>query len=126
MGDARGWTSPDAWILASITTQRRGSTLCRVIGNADAINHDIPGRDQLASSIGALMDAGLVAATNGRIRLTREGRRIRKHWRGGTFEWPHMLSHLEALHRSNREFPLTAEEWQRAYDAYYPRKQRAR
>jgi hypothetical protein len=126
MCDASGWTSPDAWILASITSRRRGSTLRGVIGTADAFNHDIPSRGQLASSIGALIDAGLVEVADGRFRLTRDGRRIRKHWRGGAFEWGQMLPHLEPLPRSNREHPLSAEDWQRAYDEYYPPERRSR
>ena len=126
MGEARGWAIPDAWILASITPSRRGFTLCGVIGTADAFNHDIPSRDQLASSIGALIEAGLVEVANGRFRLTRDGKRIRKTWRGGAFEWGQMLPHLKPLPRSNREYPLTSEEWKRAYDEYYPPERRPR
>ena len=126
MGETRGWTSPDAWVLASITPSRRGFTLKSVIGTADAFNHDIPSREQLAASLGALIDAGLVEVTNGRFRLTREGKRIRKTWRGGAFEWGQMLPHLEAIPRSSREYPLTGEEWQRAYDEYFPPERRSR
>ncbi|GAB3763067.1 hypothetical protein FB382_001311 [Nocardioides ginsengisegetis] len=126
MVEVRGWTSPDAWILASITTSRRGSTLSRVIGTADAFNHGIPSRDQLASSFGALIDAGLVDVTDGRFRLTRNGKRIRKTWRGGAFEWGQVLPRLEPIPRSSREYPLTSEEWQRAYDEYYPPERRSR
>lgn len=126
MGDVSGWSNPDAWILASITASRRGSTLSRVIGTADAFNHDIPGRDQLASSIGALIDAGLVDVNNGRFRLTRNGKRIRRTWRGGAFDWSQMLPHLERIPRSSRAYPLRSEEWQRAYDEYYPPERRSR
>lgn len=126
MDDTRGWTSPDAWILASIADSRRGSTLSHVIGTADAFNHDIPSRDQLASSVGALVDAGLVDVADGRFRLTRDGKRIRKAWRGGAFEWGQMLPHLEPIPRGSREYPLTSEEWKRAYDEYYPPERRSR
>jgi len=126
MGAARGWTSPDAWILASITPSRRGFPLSRVIATADAFNHDIPSRDQLASSIGALIDAGLIEVTDGRFRLTRDGKRIRKTWRGGAFEWGQMLPHLTPIPRTSREYPLTSEDWQRAYDEYYPPERRSR
>ena len=71
MDEAKGWTGPDAWILASVTPSRRGFDLSRVIGTADAFNHDIPSRDQLASSLGALIDAGLVEVADKRFRLTR-------------------------------------------------------
>jgi hypothetical protein len=120
MGEARGWTSADAWILASISPSRRGFTLSRVIGTADAFNHDIPSRDQLASSLGALIDARLIELTDGGFRLTRDGKRIRKTLRGGAFEWGQMLPHLKPIPRSSREYPLTSGEWQAAYDEYYP------
>ncbi|CAN7266767.1 hypothetical protein [Knoellia sp. LjRoot47] len=125
MGDTRGWTSSDAWILASIAASRRGSTLSHVIGTADAFNHDIPSRDQLASSIGALIGAGLVDSVDERLRLTREGQRIRKTWRGGAFEWGEMLPHLQRTPRSGQVYPLSGEEWQRAYDEYYPPERRS-
>lgn len=126
MDEAKGWTGSDAWIVASVTPSRRGFDLSRVIGTADAFNHDIPSRDQLASSLGALIDAGLVEVADGRFRLTRHGKRIRKTWRAGAFEWNQMLPHLTPIPRSSHEYPLTSEEWQSAYDEYYPPERRSR
>jgi hypothetical protein len=58
--------------------------------------------------------------------LTRDGKRIRKYWRGGAFEWGQMLPQLESLPRSDRDHYLTVDDWQRAYDEYYPPERRSR
>ena len=131
MGEGTGpadWTSTDAWILAAIhgrSKRKRGNTLRHVIGAADAINHAIPTPDELASSIGALRAAGLVECDDDRIYLTREGERLTRHWKGGSFNWgPTLLPHLAALPRSIERFAVTHQEWQAAYDEYHPRSRR--
>ncbi|GAB3922087.1 hypothetical protein GCM10011575_14590 [Microlunatus endophyticus] len=113
------WSHADAWILAATSSGRRGSTLSGLIGSADAINHDIPTRDQLASSLGALLQAGLIEHHDGRFRTTRPGKLIRKHWRGGLFNWSAtLLPQLQQLPRAGVEWPLTEDEFRAAYEAY--------
>lgn len=61
----------------------RGADLSHVIGNADAINHDIVSRADLADSFGKLTSAGLVRLEE-RIRLTRSGRALVRRAAGRT------------------------------------------
>jgi hypothetical protein len=121
-GDALStWTSSDAWILAATPNTKRGSTLSRVIGSADALNHDIPSRDALARGLGALIAAGLVEEVHGLYRTTPEGRAMRKHWTGGMFNWGSLLPHLQELDRPNVEISLTETEYDDAYGEYRER-----
>ena len=118
-GGGPAWTSSDAWILASTSDGRRGGSLADLIGTADAINHSLPTREELASGLGALIAAGLVEHVNDRYRTTSAGKRIKRHWRGGMFNWSKtMLPRLRELPRGTSERGLSDDEVQAAYEAY--------
>lgn len=115
------WTSADAWILAATETGR-GQRLTHLIGAADAISHAIPTRDEISSAVGALRAAGLLECEGDRISLTREGRKIRRHWKGGMFNWgPTLLPRLALIPRSDELYPVTEEDWEAAYREYIAR-----
>ncbi len=116
----RTWTSEDAWILASLA-KGRGLDLSEVIAGADAANHSVPSREELSSSLGALIGCGFVEVRGGRFWLTKEGNRIRKHWKGGMFAWASMLPELEKSGRPVERFPLEQSEVDQAYKDYSAR-----
>lgn len=98
---------------------RRGCSLSQLIATADAINHAIPTRDELASSIGALVGAGLVEVVGGKFRITHAGKRMKKHWKGGMFNWSKtLLPHLEELPRSSEAWQISDDDVARAYEEY--------
>ncbi len=116
------WTWPDAWILASISGQRRGMALSELIASADGHNHAIPTRDELASALGSLIAAGLVETIDGGFRTTAEGELIKKKWRGGMFSWSEsLLPQLERLAKADQEYPLTEDEVAQAFTDYVRR-----
>jgi hypothetical protein len=116
------WTWPDAWVLAATSDLAEGCTLSELMGAADAINHAVPTRDELASALGALIAAGLIEVKDGRFRTTDAGRAIKKHWRGGLFGWSEsLLPQLERLPRATDEFSLTEAAVQAAYTEYVRR-----
>jgi hypothetical protein len=93
--------------------------LSELIGVADGINHSIPTRDELASAIGALRAAGLLTVEGERFALTREGKALKRHWKGGLFNWSKtLLPPLAALTHSDEQFPLTDDQVHTAYLAY--------
>jgi len=113
------WTWVDAWLLAATADARSGCSLSELIGAADGINHAIPTRDELASSLGSLVAAGLVAQTEGRFRTTVQGQAVKKHRRGGLFGWSKsLLPHLEDLPRPSGYLWLIESEVSAAYVEY--------
>jgi len=115
------WTSSDAWILASLSSGRRGMTLSELIASADAHNHAIPTRDELASALGGLVGTGLVEATRRGFRTTRKGMSVKRQWTGGMFQWTSLLPELEKLEKIGDDYPLTETEVREAYTAYIRR-----
>jgi len=119
---ATTWTWADAWLLAATADSRRGCSLSELIGTADAINHAIPTRDELATSLGSLRSAGLVELMEGRFRTTAKGKSVKKHWQGGLFGWSKsLLPHLEKVPRLRADLPLTGSEVRAAYVEYTQR-----
>jgi hypothetical protein len=117
------WEWKDAWILLAISgPSLRGHSLAAVIGNADAINVDIPSRDDLERSVNRLHAAGLVTADRERFRLTRDGRRVlRRAGRAGLRE----KARLVEAELQRTPFPsevggwsLSQTEWEAAYKSY--------
>lgn len=86
---SEGWTVNDAWLLAAIAMTGAAKTLAKVIGTADAIDHNVCTEAEFCESVGRLIAAGLVAADPGQDRYqpTASGTEIRKHWRKGMFTW---------------------------------------
>jgi len=127
--EAREWTSADAWILASVAitieasqgVSGQGPDLSEVIAAADAVNHSIPTRGELASSLGALIAGGYVEVDEGRFRLSKDGERIRKHWTGGMFAWTSMLPALRKTERPDANFPMDQSNFDEAFRAYQRR-----
>jgi hypothetical protein len=120
------WTRQDAWILQSVVYAGMRGDLRSIIGNADAINVDIPSREQIEESVRRLEAAGLVESDGIRVRATRAGKRLVRQsgrWREGIRTIPRRL---EA--RLNEEVPfprgvsdwrLSQSDWQAAYDRYF-------
>ena len=102
MGEGGEWTWVDAWILAATPDSPDGGALSRVMATSDAINHAIPTRDELASSLGSLIAAGLVQESDGRFRTTPHGRSIKAHWKGGLFGWAESLRRGRGSARQSR------------------------
>lgn len=116
------WTSTDAWVLAATSDRAAGRSLSALIGEADAINHATPTRDELASSLGALIAVGLIQVDDGLFRTTEAGRAIKKHWTGGLFNWSDtLLPHLAELPRPAAEYPLTEDTVTAAHTEYMDR-----
>jgi hypothetical protein len=119
------WTSQDAWILQSVVYAGRRGDLRSVLGNADAINVDIPSRDQIEASARRLEAAGLVKPDGARLRATRAGKRLVRQsgrWRQGIRT---ISRRLEGRLKEQVPFPervgqwtLSREQWQRAYESY--------
>lgn len=97
-------------------------SLSELIGSADAHNHAIPTRDELAAALGGLVAAGLVENADHRFRVTSEGKALKKHWKGGMFAWSEsLLPHLQRLPKVEMEYPLTEEDVDQAYAEYQRR-----
>lgn len=88
---------------------------------ADAVNHSIPTREELGSSLGALIAAGFIDARDGRFHLTTNGEGIRQHWTGGMFGWSSMLSDLKETERPDANFPMDQSTFDQAFQAYQTR-----
>ncbi|HEX8053487.1 MAG TPA: hypothetical protein VF517_10885 [Thermoleophilaceae bacterium] len=126
------WDWADAWLLQSITYAGRRGDLRAVIHHADYINVDIPTRDDIERSVNRLAAAGLVEPSGLRLRATRQGRKLVRQsgrWSQGLREVPPRLT---AKLRDEVAFPsqptdwsLSEEDWQAAYDRYYPPEKRA-
>jgi hypothetical protein len=58
----------DAWLFWSIPASEEGTDLRGMIGAADAINHAIPSREQIARTINRGLRAGIIEAAGGRFR----------------------------------------------------------
>jgi hypothetical protein len=113
------WTTRDAWLLLAIGDHRRGSTLSRVIGSADAREHDIPTESECASIIGTLIASGLVEVKANRYRVTPTGRRVVKSASGEWFLQPsNLLPHLAENRRVKGVVNFADGEFKEAYQAY--------
>ena len=120
--DRDAWSWSDAWILASLSGRRSGMTLSELIGSADAHNHAIPTREELANALGSLIAASLVEPTDRGFKTTKQGESIKKHWRGNMFAWSEpLLKRLNGVAKVVREHPLTEEEVDQAYAEYMRR-----
>ena len=111
----------DAWILASLRVSGKGMSLSTLIGSADAHNHSIPTRAELASALGNLIAAGLAEKTKRGFRITKQGEALNEHWlkSNNMFEWINtLLPHLQKLPFPGVEYPLTDAERDKAYAAY--------
>lgn len=133
LGSDAMWDWHDAWILQSIVyaAGRRTGELSDVMGQADAINVDIPTREGLERSVNRLATAGLVRPEGTTFRARRLARRlVRKAggWRLGIREiTPLVEAGLQTLPfpESVAEWSLSDGAWQDAYDTYYPPARRA-
>lgn len=92
----------DAWILAAIMVHDpdRFCSLTDVVAAADAINHAIPGEDEVAGAVGKLVGAGLVSVQAGEFELTASGRAMAAARRGG------MMRQVDHLLRALRRLPV--------------------
>ena len=119
------WRMSDAWLLAASSDTKQGAALTDLLATADGISHAIPTRDELASSLGALIGAGLVEVVDHRFRTTSAGRTIKRHWKGGLFGWStSIMPHLQTLERPSSQYPITDEEVRTAYRDYLRRTRR--
>ena len=123
-GENRAWSWRDAWILQSIVYSGRGGDLASVIQNADAINVDIPSREQLEESVNKLAPAGLAVPDETRLRATRAARRLVRasRWGSGirTVTGP-LQAKLTAevpVPAVPHDWTLTDENWQAASHRY--------
>jgi hypothetical protein len=121
------WDWADAWILQSVVYAGKPGEIRSLIASADAINVDIPTRDQLERSVRRLEAAGLVNPEGSRVRATRTGRRLVRQsgrWRQGIRE---ITPLLEARLKQDVPFPghpaawnLSQAEWEAALDRAIP------
>jgi len=122
MGEAltSQWTTVDAWILACVT--RDWSSVEQLIAGADALDHSIPTHREFTSSIGALMQSGLVEAHGLKFRLTSAGHAIREHWSGGFSDWAAALvTALQVVPRGESSLELSVKSFDDAYQRYWSR-----
>jgi len=120
---APSWTWVDAWLFAATADSDGGTSLSRLLGAADALNHAIPTRAELSSGLGALVSAGLIERTPDGFRTTSVGRAMKENWSGGLGRWQEsLLPQLERLPRPDDLLPLTDSEVRDAYAAYAGRR----
>ena len=114
------WTTRDAWLLLSIGDHgRHGCRLSRVIGSADARNHDIPTESECASIIGTLIASGLVEVKDDYFRVTPTGRKIVKLASGEFFlQSRTLLPPLAENRRVEGQVHFADGEFDEAYQAY--------
>jgi len=114
------WTTRDAWLLLSIGDHgRRGCRLSRIIGSADARNHDIPTESECASIIGTLIASGLVEVKDDRYRVTPTGKKVVKLASGEFFLQSHtLLPHLAENRRVEGKVNFADGDFDEAYQAY--------
>lgn len=122
MGDVQlspAWTFSDAWLLTAIGGfGRRGCSLSKMIGAADALNHDIPAETQAAVSLGRLIASGLVDVRE-HYRVTSMGRAIYRRRRGGMFEISgSVLDALGSVQCLEGKAEFAPGEFQDAYEQY--------
>jgi hypothetical protein len=126
------WDFRDAWILQAIVYAGRKGDLRSVIAAADMINVDIPSRDDLERSVNRLAAAGLVNPAGTAVPATRSGRRLVRTAGGlrtGARELPPLIeAELQRLTGPVGEahWSLAQNDWQDAYDRYYPPEERER
>ena len=117
------WDWKDAWILLAISgAPLRGRSLSSVIGMADAINVDIPSRDDLERSVNRLVAARLVRLDSDRFRLTGEGRRLlRRARRARLREKPKLIEadlRRTPFPTETNDWSLSQADWEAAYKNY--------
>jgi len=100
----------------------RGCDLSRLIGTADAYNHDIPTEEIIERSVGRLVASGLIASEDLRVRLSADGRTLAKQAKGGMFDRaPNLLQLLASRPLVEGRWLLPTRAWQNAYDRYRAR-----
>jgi hypothetical protein len=119
------WEWRDAWILQAVVYAGEEPTLPAILANADAINVDVPPREELERVVRRLQAAGLVDAQPSRVRPSPSGKRLVRdssRWRDGIRS---ITPKIEAALRGRVPFPeqagdwrLSDSEWRVAYDAY--------
>jgi hypothetical protein len=108
----------DAWLFWAIPADERGTDLREMIGSADAINHDIPSREQIVRTINRGLRAGLIETGGGRFRFAHGFRdeiaaanRVSKTWMN---QWTAIYDYL-----SSREWPPLRKERYRLSENTY-------
>lgn len=122
------WQRRDAWVLQSVVYARPGGNLRTVIANADAINDEIPTREQLERAVQLLQAAGLVTTDGTRVRAKRAGRRVvRRSYSGWQDTIRSIAPRVHSTLQDTVPYPaqpgpwrLSDTDWQAAYDAYRP------
>src|SRR5215210_1519515 len=76
----------DAWLLLAIgySNEKGASSLARVIGAADAIQHAVLTREEVDGGLFRLGTAGYVTVRGEKVRLTQQGRAILERLREKT------------------------------------------
>ncbi len=64
------------------------------------------------------MAAGLVQVAPRGFRTTRAGRRLKRHWRGGMFEWGVLLPLLREFPKAPLPHPISRSEYETALRDY--------
>ena len=115
-----GWGFTDAWLLLSIGDHgRRGCTLSRMLGSADARAHDIPTEEAASRTLGRLEASGLISSSRGKYSVTKAGRQIRKRRSGRFFEEAtSLLPILAQVPCQDDEHQFEPGEFLAAYEAY--------
>jgi len=99
------WEFSDAWILAAVGQNRRGTDFEYRLRSADHYNHAIPTVEELSQGLGRLIASGLVSASEGRFASTAAARRVWSNSRGDVYT--RVVTLLEAMQRE----PLTEGAW---------------
>ena len=114
----------NAWILLAINgfSGFKYVPLEKIIGAADAINHDIPSCEVLESAIGWLVENGLVEKIDIGFRLTRNGHDLMTEINSKTnkiFEAWNLLEQRFSDAKATGKFTeISKVEWQQAYETY--------
>jgi hypothetical protein len=119
---ASAWDWSDAWLLMAIALyEDEGCDLVGLIAAADACNHAIPTRDEIAQGIGRLEASSLVRAAAGQFTLTTRGRDLAARRSGGYFEQSGSLHAilLEEQPLVEGEWPVSSAACHAAYERYH-------
>lgn len=124
------FTSSDAWIFLSVAmaSKTKPVPLDRVIGNADAINHSIPARQEIESGANRLASAGVLLVSGLTFELTEKGRAVyRRARRGYALEtWRRVHEELESLEVDvdEADWRLSDDDFRRSFAMYHDRFQK--
>jgi hypothetical protein len=115
----------DAWIFWAIPVSEEGTDLRGIIGAADAINHAIPSREQIESSINRGLQAGLLEKCGECLRFApthrkevREACSVSRAW---SRQWDSILAYLASKEWrvvDNVEYRLPEHIYKDAVDEY--------